>query len=213
MIEVVKKIAFERLEKNPIKYLIVGTGRCGTGFISKYMSSAGIKCGHENYFTPISGRGFDNDYEAECSFMALPFLKELDCQIVHVLRHPVNTINSMFNCGVFQNTNNEHTKFIQEVFPEIAEAKDVLHKCLLWYLLWNEYLEKEDTVLVCRIEGDLDILAGYLGLDPEVKPLWSDMKYNTVEHKKRIAFDDIKKYEETKRLIEFADRYNYKGVG
>ena len=36
-----------------LKYLITGTGRCGTVFISRFLTSVGIVCTHEAFFTPF----------------------------------------------------------------------------------------------------------------------------------------------------------------
>lgn len=40
-----------------LKYLIVGTGRCGTVYMSRLLTSLNIMCGHESVFTP-SGLDF-----------------------------------------------------------------------------------------------------------------------------------------------------------
>lgn len=38
------------LQIDKLNYLVVGTGRCGTVFLAKLLSSVGIPCGHETFF-------------------------------------------------------------------------------------------------------------------------------------------------------------------
>lgn len=40
-----------RLKDGKLKYLVVGTGRCGTVFMAKLLSSVGISCTHEGIFS------------------------------------------------------------------------------------------------------------------------------------------------------------------
>ena len=47
-----------------MKYIIAGTGRCGTGYMSKIFNEVGIKCGHENVFTVKGPRGLKS-YDAD----------------------------------------------------------------------------------------------------------------------------------------------------
>lgn len=43
-----------------LKYIVTGTGRCGTVYFAKLLTSLGINCGHEAIF---SNKGLDNAYE------------------------------------------------------------------------------------------------------------------------------------------------------
>lgn len=86
-----------------LKCIVTGTGRCGTMFMSKFLSSAKINCGHELIFT---NEGIETartnlkiyeGVEGESSYMAAPFLKEdilQDCKIIHLVREPMKVINS-----------------------------------------------------------------------------------------------------------------------
>lgn len=84
------------------KILITGCGRSGTGYISNYLTGAGIKCGHEDVFTLNGFKGW-KDYEADSSWFAAPFLDELDgdVRIVHIVRHPDKVVNSFYRLGLF----------------------------------------------------------------------------------------------------------------
>ena len=108
-----------------LNYLVTGTGRCGTLYMAKLLSSIGIPCGHESVFTfngyehakqvlnndlPIKNsfisllngtEWFDpEDMQAESSYMAAPFLKTdllKNTKIIHLVRHPFLVINSFVN--------------------------------------------------------------------------------------------------------------------
>lgn len=105
-----------------LKLIITGTGRCGTTFMAKLITSMGINCGHESVFD------YSNDdvikeriknkekrvlslisqidqqkwidpktIEADASYMAAPCLDwpELsETKIIHVVRNPLNVIRS-----------------------------------------------------------------------------------------------------------------------
>ena len=64
-----------------LRVVVTGTGRSGTGFAARWLTSAGIPCGHEAFF---SHRGYDKalvrldlkypELAAESSWMAAPYL-------------------------------------------------------------------------------------------------------------------------------------------
>lgn len=105
-----------------LKFIVTGTGRCGTLYLSKLLSFCNTFCGHETIFdysswNTILQRLFNDkklilskiakdtygDYlenkniEADSSYMAMPYihLNIFDsCNFIHVIRHPENVINS-----------------------------------------------------------------------------------------------------------------------
>jgi len=93
-----------------IKYIVTGTGRCGAKFMSKFLTSAGIKCGHEVIF--FNG-GIEEarknillheDLEADSSYMAAPYLNcdiLSNAKIIHVVREPMKVINSFVACFLY----------------------------------------------------------------------------------------------------------------
>lgn len=102
-----------------LKYIVTGTGRCGTLFVANLLTSMGIPCSHEAIFTP-SGLSFAKEvlegeksllnseiskYQtdsllnhknvmAESSYMAAPFLDCFDCDVIHIVRNPFKVIGS-----------------------------------------------------------------------------------------------------------------------
>ena len=128
-----------------LKYLVVGTGRSGTVFMSRFLTSLGIVCGHESIFThygleeaikrlqnpdriqnsAVSEDGdrlnIDSSLQvAESSYMAAPFLNHnflKDTKIIHVVRNPIKTISSLYFDAQF---------FNEEELPQIPYYNFVL---------------------------------------------------------------------------------------
>jgi hypothetical protein len=106
-----------------IKYVVTGTGRCGTVYMAKFLTALGIPCGHESIFTyeseptvvarltkkirptvsdvSLIGGKLWTDLSclrADSSYMALPYLETLaslkDVKVIHVVRNPLKVIAS-----------------------------------------------------------------------------------------------------------------------
>lgn len=83
-----------------LKYLVVGCGRSGTGFLSTFINEAGKPCGHEEVFSENGPTNSDLIYES--SWFAVPFLSDLsdDVKVLHTVRHPEKVIGSLYRIGM-----------------------------------------------------------------------------------------------------------------
>lgn len=86
-----------------LKYIITGTGRCGTMFMSRFLTDMGIPCGHEVIFTNeglTAAKANLVTYEglnADSSYMAAPYLQHeilKNASVIHLVREPMKVINS-----------------------------------------------------------------------------------------------------------------------
>ena len=60
-----------------LKYLIVGTGRSGTGYVSQLLTLNGVPCGHEDIFNPWSNTvPSNNEFLADASWLGAPHIKD-----------------------------------------------------------------------------------------------------------------------------------------
>jgi hypothetical protein len=85
------------------RFVITGSGRCGTTWISRALTRAGIPCGHEAVFNPWSPEWPDY-LQAESSWVAACELGRLDSLGVPVallVRHPLAVVKSMVEIGVY----------------------------------------------------------------------------------------------------------------
>lgn len=141
-----------------LKYIVTGTGRCGTLFMANLLTSMGYPCTHEAIFTPYGiekarkiikeiepaksseiSRGENlSDYEidivAESSYMAAPFLDQFDAQVIHVVRNPTDVVASMISDDFNNFTNPFPTHFYE--MPDHKKYEDFMYGHL--EELWQE---------------------------------------------------------------------------
>lgn len=153
-----------------LKYLVAGTGRCGTVFCAKLLTECGINCGHEAIFdwrglshacNVIKGRfdiktsdcsygdWFDSSktVEAESSYMAVPYLNNSmlrNIKVIHVVRHPLKVISSFSKDINFFSSEipGKYENFIIRHIHNIKKINDPLSKICYYYLEWNKLIEK-----------------------------------------------------------------------
>lgn len=112
-------------KKNRLDYIVTGTGRCGTLYLARLLTSLEIPCGHESIFNtlgidqaklnmekPVKVSPRSTEYwnwlnegfiQAEASYMAAPFLNEpilAQSKIIHLVRNPIKVIFSF--CDEFK---------------------------------------------------------------------------------------------------------------
>lgn len=75
------------------RFVIVGSGRCGTGYISAVLTAAGIACGHEAWWNPQDER--TAGLVGDASWCAVPHLAAFDGTVWHQTRHPLAVIASL----------------------------------------------------------------------------------------------------------------------
>jgi len=109
-----------------LKYIVTGTGRCGTLYAANLLTSIGIPCSHEAIFT---NQGLTESIKilsqkkkiensliskeqiivkkneaiiADSSYMAAPFLSKFQSQNkIHIVRHPKKVVKSFIAFGYF----------------------------------------------------------------------------------------------------------------
>lgn len=120
-----------------MKMVVTGTGRCGTGYMAKVLSGAGLPCGHEEVFGP-HGWNPHSKLPADSSWLAVPFLPVLEmahCSIVQVYRNPGAVISSLLGIKFFS-TPSAYRNFIVREHPELATMSE-FDACCYTYNVWN----------------------------------------------------------------------------
>jgi len=230
-----------------LKYLITGTGRCGTVYLARFLTSLGIPCGHESIFDWQGMRGAEkrllgekkielsfvsqaryngkdfkdlDDWidlkhiEAESSYMSAPFLGEeilRDIPIIHVVRNPIKVVNSFcnyinyFNSGIGTNS---YEQFIYRHLPELKEDMPQYDRACLYYVLWNEMIEK-NNVFFHRIEDDKQSLLDFIGASGDY---FDDHSVNTLKkivNKKFLSPSQIENEDIQDRFVAMGTKYGY----
>lgn len=228
------------------KYLVTGTGRCGTLFMANLLTSMGFPCSHEAIFTPMGiewarevmdgRRPIENsrisegkrclpddpdvEFVAESSYMAAPFLKEFDFRVIHVVRNPLNVVASLVGKGFRQFSSKTPTdfeedpdhfryeKFIYENVPELGEDISPLERGCLFYVRWNEMIEKSGRVsLFHRVEDGIDDIKDFFGFKGE--GCYENRRCNSVELRRDWGMSEIKNPDIKGQIAEMAKRYGY----
>ena len=226
-----------------LKYLVTGTGRCGTLFFANLLTSMGLPCTHEAVFTNgalekarrvLSGEVPHESSEisrgsllaegsvpvAESSYMAAPFLKIVDAQVIHVVRDPVKVVSSFIGFEYFLDRepthlphNSEHIKyeeFIYSFLPELREDMPQLDRACLYYVRWNRMIEKSGKVsLFHRIEDDPEKVKEFFGFEGEC---YSNALCNSFGRSIGLPSLKVESLQIRDELAEMSERYGYSGI-
>jgi len=182
--------------KPKLKYLITGTGHCGTGFIARTLTEAGIICGHENLFSldktmqenlsGIGPWGYNwKDVQAESSWPACMSLDHQlleDVTVIHLVRNPLNVLASICSSGVG------------------------LHYAIMRYLACVNYIESaRQRVLLCHVESDDEIRSMF-----GIKSVYYNKAYNTHNNTRlHFTWDNVLKLPGGNLVKRFAVMYGY----
>ena len=119
-----------------LRYLVTGTGRCGTAYITRMLTKAGIPCDHEQVFS-AGGIREDRHYlgGATSSWLAVPFLESNpgligpETTLIHLIRHPKDFIESVLRLRIFSPdcppNYMPYRDFILRNMPSIQMERDV----------------------------------------------------------------------------------------
>jgi len=175
-----------------LKLVLTGTGRCATGFYAKFLTSAGITCGHERFF---GVGGLETAMDAlthhwvgtvvESSWLAAPFLDDeplKDALIVHLVRHPKLVIESWLRVPV--ETTPVYADFLSAHLPEIEQHSGI-DRLAYRYVEWNRLIEQKcigRDVIRFDVSREpielLDKLAEF-GLESSREGLYDNRTHNT----------------------------------
>ena len=202
--------------------IITGTGRCGTGWASKLLTSAGVECGHEALFSfdgweAAQERMAESDLDADSSWLAVPFLDELDnnVTIVHLVRHPKPTIDSFRRIGFFNprmhRQHHHYAHFAQRHLPGAWEYTNTRMRAAHYYYAWNRMIEElAPNAIFHRIEDGGEALIEKLELTIPDEALYAETDYN---HRNGPVVSDVNLsalWEPCKSMIaEIARDYGY----
>jgi len=189
--------------------LITGSGRCGTGYVAMVLRSVGIRCGHEDVFGLAGWKHVQkvrDSWQADSSWLAVPFL---DCltgvKVVHLVRNPKDTINSMVNCRLFERPGFPYARWLRHYLPSVDDYEEVADKAAHWYIEWNKCIEPFADVFH-RVEDDAQLLLQKLSIDHEGKELFADKKCNTYPGNSDVQLSGLERADD---VMAMAERYGY----
>lgn len=117
---------------------IVGTGRCGTGYMARLLTAAGVACGHEQWWTPMARRR-RTGLDADASWMAVPDVASgaWSGPVVHLVRNPVDVTASLLGIGFFAGRGRpEYLAVALEHEPTLI-GRPEMEAAVEWWVRWN----------------------------------------------------------------------------
>lgn len=223
------QIRFARPENRTLSIVVTGTGRSGTGFAARWLSSIGLPSGHESFF---DHRGLEHallmlasryhHYVGECSWEAAPFLSSAplrDAFVVHQVRHPKKVAESCLR--VPPSWSPHYAEYMERHLPLMRDYESTLDKAICRWIYWNQMIEQAVRSRVShfwRIEDGTDGLLEWLDKQglveaEKINPvrMFSNTRHNHKHGPERIArLDDIHP-SLVQPLQDQMRRYGYEG--
>lgn len=194
-----------------MKFVITGTGRCGTQYISTLMNKLGITCGHEEIFT-TDGPIEDSDKEADASWLAIPYLGSIDKVFLQV-RHPYSVISSLLGIGFFD-PKVDHGAFRKHADTFFDRVGDPLIDSARWWKLCNEIC-LDYAMLHWKIETlNSDTIVNMLslsGIDIDKEVVINTMQKvpNNLNSRRRTALSIAEKKEVRRLVGDLSNLFGY----
>lgn len=216
-----------------VKYLIVGTGRCGTNSMRNLFDINGIKCGHENIFgvskkqpnltsaNVLNRYNKNKDLKAESSWLAVPFLNtDLVPQhttLIHVIRDPLKVIKSFLELDLF-NIKHKGTEYVNHMFkhcPLLSYNNSQEVNLMLYYYYWNILIVNAsanyNNFHTLRIEDGFSKIANNFSWKIQDVPV-ANKKVNKKVKKNitnQMIMSKISTHPMFNVFLDFCQKYNY----
>lgn len=146
------------------RFVVTGSGRCGTTWLARALTRVGIPTGHESVFNPWDS-GWPDDLRAEVSWVAACQMDRVIEPVALLVRHPLAVVKSMVEIGFFtwDLTNSYHDP-LSEAFPQVYDWRTPQDRALeTWVQLNSAALTRAEVVLRFeRITRDPELFGRFL---------------------------------------------------
>lgn len=165
------QVAFIHPENRTLDIIVTGTGRSGTGFAAKWLSSIGIPVGHEAFF---DYRGYavalqrlqmrDDSLVGDSAWAAAPYLGSQPLEnalVIHQVRHPRKVAESCMR----QPPHRQYREYMEWHEPRLSKYSDELNRAICRWVYWNQKIENQlcgRASFFWRIEDGTDKLWRFL---------------------------------------------------
>lgn len=197
-----------------LKYVITGTGRCGTTFAAKSFCSAGIPCGHELVFRFHGVWPPRPGMVADSSLAALPFLDHpvaRDAIVIHLVRYPLKVIGSLVGSQRRRIRLSNWEWLADGRLPLLRDFDNLAELSTYHWVEWNRQIEEalvHRDSRFCRVEDGLaDTTASLPG--ETGTPTYSDTSCNNRTTDEEITLNDIPSGQWKDEMIKMGERYGY----
>ncbi len=134
-----------------MRFVVIGTGRCGTTWLSDVLTEAGVLTSHEHMFSPTgyqdrwwrqTAENESLNYQGDVSLYALPVLeggmRRFDGTIVHLTRNPLDCIGSLAGWALPSHPNKQGVggRFVNDNLQFTVAGNQVRNSAKYW-VEWN----------------------------------------------------------------------------
>lgn len=151
-----------------IEYLVIGSPRSGTGYMSSVLTQAQIPCGHENIYGIGRHIKKPNTLRAESSWLATYFVDYVrnenpEVKIIHVVRDPALTLRSLLGINFYKGGHSNIRRYREFAFAVDESVKENIQQFII---NWNQeaarvadythYLYESDKKLFYDLDIDVE---------------------------------------------------------
>lgn len=196
-------------------FVIVGTGRSGTGFIASLLSAGGVKTGHEGWWNPTGRR--DLMLEGDASWCAAFELDDYRGRAFHQIRDPLLTLRSFASTEVAPHRRANpwyeyRSRFVNFTGDPIVDAVLAVERWLTQsekVAEWTWRLEDVTAEHVVRIGNRVGLRVRVDAVEKAIPNAHRNAKAKEKLETFAFEWDDLPDLPETDRLREAAARYEY----
>lgn len=134
------------------RFVITGTGRCGTGYVSQVLRHCQVPCGHEVIYGPDGPRDWQN-VRGDSSWMAAPHVKGFPGTVIRLLRNPLQVANSLLGIGFFdpKTDHGKYREYARRWCPQAFETSDMRAAATRFIVGWDRMI-RPYADLTCKVE-------------------------------------------------------------
>jgi hypothetical protein len=139
-----------------LDFVITGTGRSGTGYLSRLLSTLDVPCGHEKIFHPFLRDDVlgcsNNNLIGDSSWLAAPLLEQLSERtwVFHQVRHPIEVARSFLGIGFFdKNPSASHSPYLEFVrrHQSFDRIMNEFERFMFHWVCWNQMVETKTKTI------------------------------------------------------------------
>ena len=202
-----------------LKFIVVGTGRCGTAYTAQVLTRMGIPCGHEWVYSAHPRRYPDVEIVGDSSAQAVPFLPGFKGLVLHQLRDPLRVIGSLLGFGLFRDPRS-HGPDGAFMMQHFRFTGDELGDAMRYYVEWNRRCEAVDPARYLRFQieqldaATLAQIARFVGEDVAQAQIEEALgavphDFNTRYNRHSLAWSDLPEGRTREALRAMAQEYGY----
>lgn len=191
----------------PPRFAVVGTGGSGTAYVARVFRANGVRCGHEQWWTPFDGKR-RSGLEGDSSWLAVPDIEtgRWSGPVLHVTRHPLGVTRNLL-AGIFspQSSYPQFRRFALAHEPDLAPLEP-LEGAVEWWIRWNRRCAAvaDLTIQIDDLLNHLDVIGVLAGRHLDQRR--AERVPTNVNHRDSPPIDEMEMW---RLLGDRADQFGY----